>query len=959
MGRPPCVTPSAHSSRIELPVLEVAVMPEFLIDQIAEASRVRRYHVQAEFQPAFVMEGEIDLEEETGHLTLRRWPDDTPMAEAHWSGRTAVGRRLGSDRWLRLVGLPPLFLLPAVAEILESGSIAEVSEEGPFWLISLDLTDVPAIEDSEEFFREVLGEPSSTRGREYLDLVVRKASQFEPCMELRVDREDPRSNRLVVTGLGEDGATLTIAFGPAEEPVPPMPFDAEEIVDLPGVSVGMLLIDLPTIGGWTQRLCHARWAQRSIDLIENSEAHMAPRERKYADLYATGWSTQAYDDNAAATLDPTGTLHHPTVVGAYYEDHADQPMPSFYDTWFASDPEYVKNKDHYWNQKGYWRDYNHFGGGPTGLDDKWYFSLRGAPPSSHLVGGRYYSARDWGFGGNRINEDLNRLTFTQAIRQYNRYTYDGKRAAYLMLGHVIHLLQDQGQPDHARLVDHAGSSMTEKEAYSTYHYCEFLAGEAALVAAAACWGIGSLFCAAVAFAATYSACKASASSNVVGFERLISLPKVWSLSEVEPAVTALGVLKKADYDEYFSRLSTLSVKKADQRSLTSALGCDTLLLVPPIPGADPGIDVGDKADVAKYVGLTNEIVPQVIALSAGMAEHFVEIVNHPPIAERVAVVQWEPGATPCGFGKLATNAPMHCLRYDRVWEMKAGMRSLVTKTQAQNLSLDRPAYVFVLFGPTKNGTVPELGRPMGRATCRMVGTYPATGEPIDRRITLTEAFDSKVGYYYWGSFFPRNCIKDPYTVQLVFEATDLGPHLSGRTGDTLDSDPGSLAVVDASDSAFGWISYTPGPDKNHSITISKATWTLEVTPQALTLGPRATRSASASLEIRERHLDCQEEPYWGLTKCPVTWKLDPMITLLTGGRPVAPAAVGLSVTLDAERGGGATLTVSIPSREEARLEEFRATGSYRPGKYRVEIDYQVGHPPTATSGTAHVDVTLA
>ena len=141
-------------------------MPEFLIDEIAEASRLRRYHVRAEFQPAFVMEGEIDLDEESGHITLSQWSDDTPTAEAYWSDTTAVGHRVGSDRWLRVTRMPPVILLPAIADLLESAPIASVEEEGPYWLIGLERVAVPAVEDAEEFFREILGEPSNDRGRE-------------------------------------------------------------------------------------------------------------------------------------------------------------------------------------------------------------------------------------------------------------------------------------------------------------------------------------------------------------------------------------------------------------------------------------------------------------------------------------------------------------------------------------------------------------------------------------------------------------------------------------------------------------------------------------------------------------------------------------------------------------------------------------------------------------------------
>lgn len=358
-------------------------------------------------------------------------------------------------------------------------------------------------------------------------------------------------------------------------------------------------------------------------------------ERKYLDLYDPGWAVRAYDDAAAALQDPDGTVHHPIVNGAFYEDQT-APLPVFYHSFFVSDPAYAADPNYYWDQAGYYRDYHHFGGEATGLEHRWYFSLRGNPPTSQLVNGRYYSARDWGHGGARIDETLNRLTFVRAIEQYNRYSFDGKRAAYLMLGHVVHLLQDQGQPDHARLVAHPGSSMTEDHAYSTYHYCEFLAGEAAAAAALACFGPWSWACAAAAFAATLAGCKLSADSDVVGYERLIG--SHWSLSAAEPGIGARGVVRKGTYDEYFQSLAAYAKSQADQRGLSSALGCDTLILIPPIPGADPAIDTTTD-EPAAYADLTNALVPEVVGMTAGLIQHFFEVVNHPPILERLTVVQ--------------------------------------------------------------------------------------------------------------------------------------------------------------------------------------------------------------------------------------------------------------------------------------------------------------------------------
>jgi hypothetical protein len=89
------------------------------------------------------------------------------------------------------------------------------------------------------------------------------------------------------------------------------------------------------------------------------------------------------------------------------------------------------------------------------------------------VGDRYYSARNWGWNA----PGKNGMTFREAIAQYGNGTYKGKQAAYLMLGHIVHLLQDQAMPDHAAGLAHPGSSSTDPEIYDEIPLCDLLAAE--------------------------------------------------------------------------------------------------------------------------------------------------------------------------------------------------------------------------------------------------------------------------------------------------------------------------------------------------------------------------------------------------------------------------------------------------------------------------------------------------
>lgn len=576
--------------------------------------------------------------------------------------------------------------------------------------------------------------------------------------------------------------------------------------------------------------------------------------------------------------------------------------------------------------------------------------------ANDLVDGRFYSARDWGYGGARIDESLNRLTFVRAIEQYNTCTFDGKRRAYVMLGHVVHLLQDQGQPDHARLVAHPGSSMDEVEAYSAYHYCEFLAAEAAAAAALACFGPWSPACAAAAFGVAEAACWASASSQVVGFERLIGAPiegtTFWQLSDVDADIDAQGVVSDppSTYDGYFKTMSDLSTSEATNRGLDSALGCETLVLIPPIPDADPAIDT-TTADPAPHLALTKVLVPKIVGLSAGLMRHFYDIVNHPPILERLTVVQWQPGARPQAFGVLDRTAPDHCTRYDGRWILGGGHRVLTMLHPRQELSLDRPAYVFLLFGPIKDGDVPEVGRRMSRVECVVHGRNLSTGQDFHQPLHLQGEVDPTEAFYYWGSFQPHNCAPDPYQITFEVSGQDSAAHLVGRPGAELDADPSTLATVDPTDPQFGWRDYTPGADLHHTIIVSSATWRVEATPQQLTLSTRSRhdRVGTFTLQVTEEELDCHQEPYWALTRCPVAWSLQPDIVAVASGSSHPPEDVGLTVELRREPNQSAVVTVEVTQR---------FVHLHRVDRFKVFVDHTIGEGNHLVAGTTALDLSI-
>ncbi len=80
--------------------------------------------------------------------------------------------------------------------------------------------------------------------------------------------------------------------------------------------------------------------------------------------------------------------------------------------------------------------------------------LEGSPVTPPKQGRAYLGAADWAFDG-----EGNRFSWNCALKTYAWGTVDAKREAYFQLGHVLHLLGDAAEPDHAANVPHPGSGL--------------------------------------------------------------------------------------------------------------------------------------------------------------------------------------------------------------------------------------------------------------------------------------------------------------------------------------------------------------------------------------------------------------------------------------------------------------------------------------------------------------------
>ena len=939
------LTPGGESGPSQ-PVL-VGKMPT--LAAIIEAVRSQgRYAFTIERGSDLRYAGEFDLASKRQHVTI----------EAPGAGTTVEVVSEGANAWAHLNRNPSWAPVQYKDYGRDLDAIVEYSSDAPVtvsrsddldWTVGLRFKPAIAAPEVMAVWRRLIDDMRLPDPDRFLDRLIEFSREMSVTVEIRISKSDFRTlsmdSRYESAGQSFHVRNTWTPFlgevsgrsGPGGDNAP---------LTIPEA----LLLNINTIGGWVRKT-HCTWAEESLRLLKIQDV-----SGRYSEVYSTNWFSAQYASGA-----PQPFKHHPIVLGAFYEDQTD-PMPSFYYDWFSSDPMFQKDPEYYWKQAGYARDYHHYGDGvgvglqfQTWFDYRPYFDNSPPPPPRPKPGDRYYDARDWAFGPPRtpVQSEVNRLSFGNAVEQYNRYSSEGNTNAYLMLGHVAHLLQDLSQPDHARNVAHPGSSKTGQELKMA---CHVVGAEAAIYMAAPCLGMcpGSLFlyllcvggCEAAAYGAAYGACCGLWCDSCRGYERIVE--EDWSLSRISSAVTVSTSSTLDHFDKFFSEAAQHARSTADAAGLESGLGCDDFtLVVPPFWNVDslvPNIPAGQNSEAEAYLKLTDEVGLHSVRGVAGLLEHFYEIVAHPPIVERVAIVQWEPNATPVKFGWFGVDPQLQpqCTVYDSKWEIdyQAHARSLKSQTAGTQpmLTADRPAYIFVLFGPATL-TPDKGGIPMEAVELNLTGVYPVTGEAIRTSVSLRAAWDGTAGHYYWGSFQPKNCGNDPDTLTLNIRARDKRAHFVGRNplGNELDQDPATLAVVQNSlQPYFPWSGYEPGIDTHHKITVRAAYFEIVVDPDHIQLPPQVEAQVTCDLAISQKGWTCNNEPYLAPVTCAAEWNLDPSIIHVDRPRTTgSPVDFGLTITLtpDPRVPGRALLTVGRVFRRE-----------YVPGHYEIGVGYLVGEP---------------
>ena len=446
---------------------------------------------------------------------------------------------------------------------------------------------------------------------------------------------------------------------------------------------------------------------------------------------------------------------------------------------------------------------NHFYDPDTGLGlpvDSYTRVVEGQGPDPRPragpLGAYYLNALDWAWDGMPDH-----LDWTGAIDSYD-YSEASRRRAYQAVGHVLHLVEDMGQPDHASCRPHPGN-IAHKSLANASARIKRLAREsggirddrlgyeelwAQISPTDAAWRHGSR--------------PKTLSSLAQAFDELARASKAAEADLGLPAVNhgeiALGLAAFRGW--VLQGIVAAVITPPDLQSQTySTAGLQyemDIALVPTIP-----VPPGNWLTRA-YLQLGAKLMALAEEYGAGLIELFHAIVNPPPFVSSVKIDQ---SASSSSGGM-----------YWRYWEAAEHADGRVSRRAldpgvSKPLTAGRPARLEIGFGPCL-----QLGDTAVGKTVAVTSVHVEYDS--GRREELMPFAADRT---YVASFIPVE------SGTLAIDARDLGDHLDGRlpTGEELDSDPSTpaRAAVSGSDpsspAAYGWRHYEPGVDRNHKFTV--------------------------------------------------------------------------------------------------------------------------------------------
>lgn len=472
-------------------------------------------------------------------------------------------------------------------------------------------------------------------------------------------------------------------------------------------------------------------------------------------------------------------------------------------------------------------------------------------------GGEDWAFKDWGWSVGDVG--FGDMSWKRAIERYG-YTDDSKRLAYYTLGFICHLLQDMGAPEHLHDDPHGASSFSGFEwwvwknwddlkppalgdlrprAFDTlegfftnlsllgYSIDRFHGGD--LIEGAQPIDPNSDL--AKMFRVRYSG---------AGHEWFLENDNgkpILGFSSPGGGTNFLNRAFEWNRDDYVK--SPIWTKGHDQgewwptsmeitgSTLNDEEGYYYIELSGDMPGpseglkflADPGRNLYPSAflpsplpqvadqcagwrtasvdGASLYSLIGSRMFPPVIEHTAGLIEHFFDIVNHPPYVRSLEVSQ------PGGY------------RYTVHWQDgKEPPSASITITDVAERRLTREDE-----GPTSESAEDE-GLSPGTATVRIAFSEPVRSVAVNAGGLVLQG-SLETGDTVWAGEMqvePEGPLKE--TRVIAVSAMDKNDHY-GNEGGTLDADPATPARRIADYPDYTWIRYESGEDRHYAVTIKR------------------------------------------------------------------------------------------------------------------------------------------
>lgn len=455
----------------------------------------------------------------------------------------------------------------------------------------------------------------------------------------------------------------------------------------------------------------------------------------------------------------------------------------------------------------------------------------------------YEDALTWAKNGARTKN--NPFHWEGAIEAYD-YTTNSRQEAFYRLGHVIHLLVDMSEPDHASNMPHPGSGKiipdTIDEMFGTpvIQRLKRLGSNNTAKTYKPTIKTEAFKSLLNLLYLKFHGRALSQKERLTGFEGLIEenvdhrlvtefflneeaikLKQKPLLTQAVPPIGAQSIERAKSLDDYFIQLAKISKKSQQMSGLPLALGCKdigtlltTVISYEPIYIL-PTIDTNDPSAQTPYYDLAWPLIKKSIEYSAGLMEDFHDIVNHPPYVQSINLVQAGGGSYRARWEDRLETKPTGRTEelyydvkyrgfqkeYDYVKE-----RKLITNLNGTFMT-GIPIEIRIHFGSdayaveeridpasvvVRLGGETASGRMTGPATWE--GRFlPKVGEDMDSR-----EFKLEIGARDLHAHFPRTGYPDK--------------------GYPLDDDPATPAKT-SSRPPYDWLGYTKGLDEHHSISV--------------------------------------------------------------------------------------------------------------------------------------------